>query len=216
MGGFGSGRPSGSGRSTVGQHRAVDANTLQREGCLRLGWTGSWQWTGENGKTNWIGIKAGAGSVRLSYNVRLAGGAWQDVEEDVRVTHVPCRFGGSRAYLLCPGVVNGIACRRRVVKLYGADRFFLCRHCYRLAYASQGEDDLDRMRRRARKVRNRLGGSDNMLVPFPPKPKGMWTRTYDRLRTKALAAEFHADMLFEDKAAGLLARVEGLNKRSFW
>jgi hypothetical protein len=44
MGGFGSGRPSGSGRSTVEACRSIDANRLQSEGCL-AGWMGSWQWS---------------------------------------------------------------------------------------------------------------------------------------------------------------------------
>jgi hypothetical protein len=32
---------------------------------------------------------------------------------------MPCRFGGVRPYFVCPGIVNGIACGRRVLKLYG-------------------------------------------------------------------------------------------------
>jgi hypothetical protein len=60
--------------------------------------------------------------VHLSYRVRIGGGGWEDVEETVRIVRVPCRFGGSRAYFICPGVVNGIACWRRVVKLHGPGR----------------------------------------------------------------------------------------------
>ena len=40
MGGFGSGRPSGSGRDTVEACRSLDVNRLHREGCLRAGWCG--------------------------------------------------------------------------------------------------------------------------------------------------------------------------------
>ena len=47
MGGFGSGRPSGSGRGKVEACRFIDVNQLRREGCLRVGWTGSWHWTRE-------------------------------------------------------------------------------------------------------------------------------------------------------------------------
>ena len=53
---------------------------------------------------------------------------------------------------------RGVACRRRVGKLYGAGRYFLCRHCYRLAHASQHEDEWGRALRRANKIRRRLGG----------------------------------------------------------
>ena len=83
-----------------------------------------------------------------------------------------CRFGGTRPYFICPGVVNGIACGRRVAKLYGPGRYFLCRHCYRLAHASQSEDNMDRTLRRANKIRQRLGGDPGMDAAFPAEAEG--------------------------------------------
>jgi hypothetical protein len=35
--------------------------------------------------------------------------------------------------------MSGVACGKRVAKLYALGRYFLCRHCYRLAYDSQSE-----------------------------------------------------------------------------
>jgi hypothetical protein len=99
------------------------------------------------------------------------------VAETVRIVRVPCRSGGARPYFICPGVVNGVACRRRVAKLYGPGRYFLCRHCYRLAQASQSEGRWDRPLHRANKIRQRLGGEPGMDAPFPDRPKGMWRRT---------------------------------------
>ena len=137
--------------------------------------------------------------------------------ETVRIVRVPCRFGGARPYFICPGVVNGVACGRRVTKLYGPGRYFLCRHCYRLAHASQSEDAWDRTLRRANKIRQRLGGDPGMAAPFPPKPKGMWRRTYERLREQALAAEILADEAFVSRAERLLARIDNRKrKRRFW
>jgi hypothetical protein len=78
------------------------------------------------------------------------------VAETVRIVRKPCRFGGTRPYFICPGIVNGIACGRRVAKLHGPGRYFLCRHCYRLAHASQSEDRWDRLLRRANKIRQRF------------------------------------------------------------
>ena len=65
--------------------------------------------------------------------------------------------------------------------LYGGGRF-LCTLCLRLRYASQYETAGGRARVRAQKLRMRLGGSANLLMPFPFRPKHMQSRTYLRLR----------------------------------
>ena len=149
--------------------------------------------------------------MHLAYRVRIGGGEWEDVAETVRIVRLPCRFGGARPYFVCPGVVNGIACGRRVAKLHGPGRYFLCRHCYRLAHASQSEGTWDRTLRRANKIRQRLGGDPGMATPFPPKPKGMWRRTYERLREQAFDAEMRADEAFSIQAERLLARIDKPN-----
>ena len=215
MGGYGSGRPSGSGRNTVESCRSIDVNQLHREGCLEPGWRGSWQWTWDGEKVASISLRAEVGSLRISCRVRIGGGEWEDVEENINIARVPCRFGGSRPYFLCPGVVNGVTCGRRVAKLHGLGRYFLCRHCYRLAYGSQSEGGWDRALRRANKIRQRLGGDPGMA--FPDRPKGMWRRTYDRLRDNAFEAEILADQIFAIQAERLVARIDGpKRKRKFW
>ena len=207
MGGLGSGRPSGSGRGTIGSHRAIDVNKLQSEGCLQPGWAGSWQWTSEGTQTGLIALKAEVDLIRLSYRMRIAEGEWQGVEEYVRIAREPCRFGGNRAYFICPGAVDGTACDRRVTKLYGAGRYFLCRHCHRLAYASQREGVLDRAHRRIRKVNRRLGRGDSPLDMISAKPKGMWERTYQRLRDRVDEDESCAETMFMTQGQQLLKRI---------
>jgi hypothetical protein len=217
MGGFGSGRPSGSGREKVEHARLIDVNRLHRVGCLRAGWMGGWQWTRDGEKVASINLRADEDRLHLTYRARVGGGEWEDVAETVRIVRVACRFGGSRPYFICPGVVNGVACGRRVAKLHGPGRYFLCQRCYRLAHASQSEGAWDRMLRRAGKIRQRLGGDPGMAAPFPPKPKGMWRRTYHRLRGRAFEYEIRADEAFARQAERLLARIDNpRRKRSSW
>jgi hypothetical protein len=125
MGGFGSGRPSGSGRGTVEACWSIDVNRLYRAGCLRAGWMGGWQWTRDGEKVASINLRTQADRLHLTYRVRVGSGEWEDVAETVRIVRVACRFGGARPYFICPGVVNGIACARRVTKLHGPGRYFL-------------------------------------------------------------------------------------------
>ena len=99
--------------------------------------------------------------------MRISGGEWEKIAETVGIVRVPCRLGGARPYFICPGVANGIACGRRVAKLHGPGRYFLCRHCYRLANISQREGKADRALRRANKIRRRLGGDPGMAAPSP-------------------------------------------------
>ena len=189
MGGFGSGRPSGSGRDKVESSRSIDVNKLHKAGCLRAGSVGGWQWTRDGERVASINLSAEADRLHLSYRVRISGVEWEDVTETVRIVRVACRFGGARPYFICPGAVNGIACGRRVAKLHGPGRYFLCRHCYRLTYASQSEDRWDRALRRANKHRRRIGGEPGMLSNVPERPKGMWHRSYQRHLSEIFLAE---------------------------
>jgi hypothetical protein len=213
MGGFGSGRPSSSGRIKVEACRSLDVNRMHQAGCLEPGWLGSWQWSVDGEKVASIGARVGDDALHLSYRFSSGGGEWEDVAETVRIVRKPCRFGGTRPYFICPGIVNGIACGRRVAKLHGPGRYFLCRHCYRLAHASQSEDRWDRLLRRANKIRQRLGGDPGMAARFPRKPKGMWKRTYERLAEEVFEAELDADDAFAMRAQLMVARFD--NRKSF-
>src|SRR5262249_53405882 len=86
--------------------------------------------------------------LRLQYTFNATGAA-----EDYRVSLTTTRpwFGGLRWWFVCPMVVDGRPCNRRVGKLYlpPCGRYFGCRHCYRLTYRSAQEHDkrVDALRR---------------------------------------------------------------------
>ena len=213
MGGFGSGRPSGSGREHGGSLPLDRREPAAPRGlpARRLGGRLAMDARRREGRLDQSARRGRPAASHLSraHRRRRMGGRGRDRPHRPRA----CRFGGSRPYFICPGVVNGVACGRRVAKLHGPGRYFLCRHCYRLAHASQSEGAWDRALRRANKIRQRLGGDPGMAAPFPPKPKGMWRRTYERLRERGFEAEMLADEAFALRAERLLARIDNPNER---
>lgn len=95
-------------------------------------------------------------------------------------TTTQCHFGGYRLWFICP------RCGRRCGILYPE----VCRLCRGLRYASEGESEVDRLLRKALKIRTKLGQtSGGTLAYFPMKPKRMRWHTYMRLREEALACE---------------------------
>lgn len=157
-----------------------------------------------------ISMRGGRDLITLSYRWRTHDSDWQDVEQTVSIHWQPCRYGGHRAYFVCPGVVNGMVCARRVAKLYCAGRYYLCRHCYRLTYASRKEDRWDRAMRKANNVRTKLGGEPGRCSTWPARPKGMWQRTYDRLSQTICDAEDTAD----ERLVLLAGRLLNFEKKS--
>jgi hypothetical protein len=119
--------------------------------------------------------------LRLNYRVTESG---ESVDYTVRLQTTRPQFGGVRWWSICSLVSGGRACGRRAQRLYlpPNGKYFGCRNCYDLSYASRSYRPLDRSRERARAIRLLLGGSASFLDPFPLKPKGMWWKTYIRLR----------------------------------
>lgn len=178
MGGFGSGRRGY--KQKAESCRSLDVNRFHREGCLRPGHQGNWVWSHDGEEDGRIGYRATETSLILDYKFRPYGDDWVPITETVPLTYLDCHYGGQRPYFRCPGVVNGHHCGRRVGKLFAGGRYFLCRHCYSVAYASQSEPACDRALRRANKIRVALGGEPGMAYFIAPRPKGMWHRTYER------------------------------------
>ena len=140
---------------------------------------GSLSWSRGDEQTGSIGYRMEADRMILNYRHRPHGGEWEPVEQTISFDRTPCNYGGHRTWFLCP------RCWKRVALLYGAGKYFFCRHCYDLAYSSQQEGRVDRLMRKARKIRRGLGGDDNLMDFFPKKPKNMHWKTYRWLRNEA-------------------------------
>jgi hypothetical protein len=170
MGGYGSGR-SYYGKDTTSSYLQIDIRRWARQGLLQSGRYFRSEWSRDGEVISSINVRMESDHAILSCS--------QAGEYAVWLAWTRCNFGGRRAWFLCPA----IGCRRRVAILYGGS-IFACRHCYHLAYDSQRDQAHDRTLTRAQAIRIKLGGSPGLAQPFPPKPKGVHWRTYERLRAK--------------------------------
>jgi hypothetical protein len=207
MGGPLSGRQKDRTRKTVKSYLTLDVNQLSEKGCLRPGCSSTCRWIVGNEVVS-LNVRAEAERVYLRYTLQVGNREREDIAETMPIVHRRCRFGGSRAYFICPGPGDGTDCGRRVIKLHLVRRYFLCRHCNRLTYESQYEQPWERALRRANKLKQRLGIDVGINEPFPDKPKGMWARTYGCLLDEILQAEILAHEAQSSMFKRLLAQVE--------
>lgn len=166
-------------KATTESQKRLDIRWLKNQGYLQPGATGSITWSRGGEQTGSISYWMEADRMNLFYRHKLSGGDWVDVEQQISFDRTPCNYGGYRTWFLCP------RCWKRVAVLYGAGKYFYCRHCNQLTYSSQQEREPDRLMRKARKIRKRLGGDENLLDSVPWKPKNMHWKTYWRLRNEA-------------------------------
>jgi hypothetical protein len=142
MGGYGSGWHRAR-THTVEDGWILSAAALMRDNILRPNhsFNGAITWsdsrTGE--KLSNIGLSsetyADYGSVRLHYTITDTGDA---LDYRVDLTATPLPWGGVKWWFLCPLIVDGTHCGRRVAKLYHppGGRYYGCRHCHKLTYTS--------------------------------------------------------------------------------
>ena len=180
MGGLGSGSwyRWDSKTTTESQHH-IDVRWLKKWGYLQTGAMGTLSWTCRGKVSGSIHYRMEEDCMKLDYRHRQPGGEWETVEQKIIFNRTPCNYGEYRTWFLCPN------CMQRMAVLFGAGKYFLCRHCYDLTYASQQESKSDRLMRKARKIRERLGASNDLSMPILFKPKNMHQKTFDRLRKKA-------------------------------
>lgn len=174
MGGGGSGVSRG--YSTTEGRLRFSIRDLRQAGVLVAGNSWRWQWSRGRDQSWSIQGSTEADKIVLSYRQLIDGGEWQDVCFPVWLVWTDCNYGGKRAWFCCP------LCGQRAGVLYSGGSRFACRKCLRLNYKCQREGERHRMHRRSYKLRVKLGCSDSYTSKWCIKPKGMYWRTYERLR----------------------------------
>jgi hypothetical protein len=172
-------------RSTCENCQSIDVRQLHRDGRLRTPQSFPLAWKIGDEACGGIQVRTDYGSVVLRFQCQHAWSSeWKLVEQSLRITWTKCALGGRRPWFVCNSEKNSVLrCDRRVAKIYlGANPVFACRQCQRLSYASQNKTARLRLIGKAMKIRMQLGGSPNLFDPFPNKPKGLHSSTYERLR----------------------------------
>lgn len=176
MGGRGSERRSSyCGKAETNDSMPLDIRKLARAGVLVPGRRFSWQWLVNKRQVAGISIRVDFNQCMvLSYRMRSTG---EVVEQRVQTQTSPCHLGGQRHWFTCP------RCSNRVAVLYAPGRYFACRQCGGLGYATQKEGAGDRASTKADKLRKRLGWEAGILNGDGGKPKGMHRKTYHQLKS---------------------------------
>lgn len=173
---YGAGRP---GWHVKAEHCSrIDARRWAREGLFEAYRFGSWVWRDAETDevTAQIGYRGEGGAISLNFTVN-----GDPVRQFIRELRTPCNFGGSRSWFACP------RCARRVAVLFlRGNAGFVCRHCGRVAYGSQSDDDMGRAWRKQRRAEGKLGSGW-------ARPKGMHATTRARLMGVILECEQRRD-----------------------
>ncbi len=187
---YGAGRP---GHRAKAEHmQRVDIRLWRRGGYLLAGRSFTWRWNRDGDPAGSIGVQVnGADLLQLHYMVG-DGDQRRDGSQTIRLDRSSCTFGGTRPWFVCP------CCHRRAGLLFMRWGRFACRTCQQVAYASQSCDGIDRLWRKQAKIEARLG-------KHWQRPKGMWQRTYQRLKGGLIDCEVRR----EDAIAVAMARLFG-------
>ena len=134
----------------MAKQEAEHSNTLnifwlKKRGYLDGGErSGSIRWTYGNGRRKGsIGItvitsRDNGNSIRLRYaQTSRETNVKESMDYRVELATTRCNYGSVRYWFICPLTRNEQYCGKRVGVLYGAGKYFGCRSCGDIAYASQ-------------------------------------------------------------------------------
>jgi hypothetical protein len=166
------GKPSRT-RGTVEHHSSLDVRHLTSGGLFYLPVPASLPWVGL--RCPWLRlIRTNSSGIEITWRAGHT--------EQVQIVWVRAGAIGLRPRFECP------RCHRRVCKLYDLGGTHACRTCGGLWYACQRRSANGRRCLRVQRLRLKLGGGKSLksLEVFPPRPRRMWRRTYERYRRREM------------------------------
>ncbi|MBT5797559.1 MAG: hypothetical protein HOI09_09265 [Porticoccaceae bacterium] len=176
MGGIGSGRRFQHRGPHLEEVPQLDVRALKRGGLFdQITSNGSIKWTNPGLPEAALEYAYADSTLCITYAVKALHTASNVVSQRIFIDRTTCNYGGTRTWFLCP------SCGARKAILYCASKWFLCRQCYGLNYTCQNEVYADRMIRKARKLRAKLGASMDLQMPISERPHGMYRSTFERL-----------------------------------
>jgi hypothetical protein len=183
MGGIGSGRRP-SFQTTLDDTRQISIDQLAKSGLFRMRVETStmiyWRRLADDAASSSLRVEANCTNPKamtMTLRYRVDG---RDIAQTFPLEAKPLPYGGYRWYAICQ------LTRKRASRLYMRGDNFMSRTATGLAYGSQYEAAHYRALRGAEKVREKLGGRVAVMMGFgfPDRPKGMWRKTYDRIRQR--------------------------------
>jgi hypothetical protein len=136
------GRWYGDKKGVVEDYLQISIADLRKWGYLNSYKHGSLVWTrNDTGNESRISVTTNllttAMYMQLSYAMtNNFTGEKETFDYKIPITTTTPNYGGERFWFVCPLYKDGVQCGRRVAKLYGG-RWFGCRHCHDLSYATR-------------------------------------------------------------------------------
>jgi hypothetical protein len=191
------GRARGNGRLRVEDCDVFDAVVLRRTGVFSSRFESRWTYLfGRSGDTVKYTVVELPGVVMGLHMEHVASVGASTGPHSTRylieITSSPCAFGGRRFWFRCPMTRDGVACDRRILRLYlpPGGQMLGCRHCYDLRHQSSQIHDkrMDALAKDLRRLRVALNDPDPRLsllgiaalrkVVRRIKRRGKWARRY--------------------------------------
>ena len=181
MGGYGSGRRGA--RPAVEDGLTIDLPLMMQRGWVCNGgakYHGSLKWTTNGQKRATVSygysmVDPAAAYIELRYTRSPYGREPEKVVQRITLVATVPNYGGRRWWMICP--YSG----KRATKLYmplGGDRF-AGRAAWRLGYRSQRVAHRDRPFEKLSRLQRKIGSSEGWEAGLY-RPKGMWSRTFER------------------------------------